>query len=78
MTTASLSARFAGAVVGRAPALGQANFRRYFYGQICSVLGTFVQAVALSWLVYRLTGSPALLGLTALVANLYNRWTSRD
>ncbi len=68
MTTTSLSARFAGAVVGRAPALGQANFRRYFYGQICSVLGTFVQAVALSWLVYRLTGSPALLGLTAFLS----------
>jgi MFS family permease len=68
MTADSLSARFAGAVVERAPALGQANFRRYFYGQICSVLGTFVQAVALSWLVYRLTGSPALLGLTAFLS----------
>lgn len=68
MTAATLSARFAGAVVGRAPALGQANFRRYFYGQICSVLGTFIQAVALSWLVYRLTGSPALLGLTAFLS----------
>lgn len=68
MSAATLSARFAGAVVERAPALGQANFRRYFYGQICSVLGTFIQAVALSWLVYRLTGSPALLGLTAFLS----------
>lgn len=56
------------AIVGRAPALGQRNFRRYFYGQICSVLGTFIQAVALSWLVYRMTGSPALLGLTAFLS----------
>jgi MFS family permease len=56
------------AIVSRAPALGQRNFRRYFYGQICSVLGTFIQAVALSWLVYRMTGSPALLGLTAFLS----------
>lgn len=68
MTAARLSARFSAAVVARAPALGQANFRRYFYGQILSVLGTFIQAVALSWLVYRLTGSPALLGLTAFLS----------
>lgn len=68
MTAATLSARLAGVVVERAPALGQPNFRRYFYGQICSVLGTFIQAVALSWLVYRLTGSPALLGLTAFLS----------
>jgi MFS family permease len=60
--------RLGDAIVGRAPALGQRNFRRYFYGQICSVLGTFIQAVALSWLVYRLTGSPALLGLTAFLS----------
>lgn len=56
------------AIVGRAPALGQRNFRRYFYGQICSVLGTFIQAVAMSWLVYRLTGSAALLGLIAFLS----------
>ena len=60
--------RLGGAIVRRAPALGQHNFRRYFYGQICSVLGTFIQTVALSWLVYRITGSPALLGLTAFLS----------
>lgn len=57
-----------GIIVGRAPALGQRLFRLYFYGQICSVLGTFIQAVALSWLVYRLTGSPALLGAVAFLS----------
>lgn len=56
------------AIVSRAPALGQRNFRRYFYGQIASVLGTFIQAVAMSWLVYRLTGSAALLGLIAFLS----------
>lgn len=60
-------ARWADAIVGRAPALGQRNFRRYFYGQVCSVLGSFIQATALSWLVYRLSGSPTLLGLTAFL-----------
>ena len=68
MTAGGGLSRLAGAIVERAPALGQRNFRRYFYGQICSVLGTFIQAVALSWLVYRLTGSPALLGLTAFLS----------
>ncbi|MBI2309107.1 MAG: MFS transporter [Rhodocyclales bacterium] len=56
------------ALVARAPALGQRNFRRYFFGQVCSVLGTFIQAVAMSWLVYRLTGSAALLGLAAFLS----------
>ncbi|PKO89663.1 MAG: MFS transporter [Betaproteobacteria bacterium HGW-Betaproteobacteria-12] len=68
MMTGGWSSHLGEAIVGRAPALGQRNFRRYFYGQICSVLGTFIQAVALSWLVYRLTGSPALLGLTAFLS----------
>jgi len=68
MTAGSWLSRLVDAIVEKAPALGQRNFRRYFYGQICSVLGTFIQAVALSWLVYRITGSPALLGLTAFLS----------
>ena len=68
MTAGGRLPRLAGAIVDKAPARGQRNFRRYFYGQICSVLGTFIQAVALSWLVYRITGSPALLGLTAFLS----------
>lgn len=49
-------------------ALAHRNFRLYFAGQGVSVLGTWVQQVALSWLVYRLTGSAELLGLTAFLA----------
>jgi MFS family permease len=49
-------------------ALGQRNFRLYFFGQAVSILGTWIQQVALSWLVYRLTGSAALLGVTAFCA----------
>lgn len=41
------------------------SFRIYFIGQGISMLGTWVQQVALSWLIYRVTGSAALLGVTA-------------
>ena len=46
-------------------ALAHRNFRLYFAGQAVSILGSWIQQVALSWLVYRLTGSAALLGITA-------------
>jgi MFS family permease len=44
-------------------ALRHRNFRVFFAGQLVSLVGTWMQNVALSWLVYRLTGSPLLLGL---------------
>ena len=46
-------------------ALAHRNFRLYFSGQAVSILGSWIQQVALAWLVYRLTGSAALLGITA-------------
>ena len=39
------------------------NYQLFFAGQLISVCGTWMQSVAQSWLVYRLTGSAALLGL---------------
>jgi len=43
------------------------NFRLFFAGQAVSVTGTWVQYVAASWLVLRLTGSGIALGIvTAL------------
>ena len=45
-------------------ALGHRNYRLFFAGQIVSLIGTWMQAVAQSWLIYRLTGSSLLLGLT--------------
>jgi len=39
------------------------NYRLYFTGQGISMIGTWMQNIALSWLVYRLTGSVFLLGL---------------
>ena len=44
-------------------ALRYHNFRLFFGGQLISLIGTWMQTVAQSWLVYRLTGSSALLGL---------------
>ncbi len=40
------------------------NYRLFFAGQSLSVIGTWVQQIAMSWLVYRLTGSAWLLGVT--------------
>ncbi len=41
------------------------NYRRYFAGQVISVSGNWMQIVAEMWLVLRLTGSGAALGVTA-------------
>jgi len=46
-------------------ALRSRSFRVFFIGQGVSVLGTWMQTVATSWLVYRLTGSALMLGLAA-------------
>ena len=43
-------------------ALRHPNFRLFFAGQLVSLTGTWMQSVAQSWLIYRLTGSAALLG----------------
>lgn len=39
------------------------NYRLFCSGQLVSLIGTWMQMVALSWLVYRLTGKAAMLGL---------------
>ena len=41
------------------------NYQLFFGGQLISLTGTWMQSVAESWLVYRLTGSSALLGVTS-------------
>ena len=48
--------------------LGSRNFRLFFTGQLISLVGTWMQSVALSWLVYRLTGQIILLGLVAFAS----------
>jgi len=52
------------------PALRHRNYRLYFFGQGLSVLGTWMQRVAMHWLVYRLSGSEFLLGLTGFMSQI--------
>jgi len=41
------------------------NFRLYYFGQLTSLHGTWMQTVAQAWLVYRLTDSSFMLGLVS-------------
>jgi MFS family permease len=60
MGTVSTTAAFRLPVMFRA--LRHRNYRLFFSGQIISLVGTWMQSVAQSWLVYRITGSSLLLG----------------
>jgi MFS family permease len=51
-------------------ALRSRNYRLFFAGQSISLVGTWMQQVAMSWLVYRLTGSAFLLGVVAFVSQV--------
>jgi MFS family permease len=51
-------------------ALRHRNYRLYFAGQGLSVLGTWMQRVAMFWLVYRLSGSELLLGLSGFMSQI--------
>src|SRR5262249_3012439 len=44
-------------------ALRHRNFRLFWFGQLVSLTGTWMQSVAQGWLMYRLTSSPLLLGV---------------
>ncbi|MBI5343068.1 MAG: MFS transporter [Deltaproteobacteria bacterium] len=48
-------------------ALRHRNFRLWFYGQLTSLVGTWMQTIAQNWLVYQLTGSARDLGLVNFV-----------
>lgn len=51
-------------------ALRHRNFQLFFAGQFISLTGTWMQSVAQSWLVYRLTGSVVLLGLIGFASQI--------
>jgi MFS family permease len=51
-------------------ALRYYNFRLFFAGQLISLVGTWMQTVAQSWLVYRMTGSSALLGFVGFSSQI--------
>lgn len=46
------------------------NFRLYFGGQCISLIGTWMQQIAMSWLVFRLTGSVFLLATVTFMAQI--------
>jgi MFS family permease len=48
-------------------ALRSPNFRRYYVGQAVSMLGTWMQSVAVMWLAYRLSGSTLFTGLVGFL-----------
>lgn len=51
-------------------ALSHRNFRLFFAGQCVSLIGTWMQQVAMVWLVYRLSNSAFLLGLVGFCSQL--------
>ncbi len=51
-------------------ALRHRNFQLFFSGQLISLIGTWMDTVAESWLVYRLTGSALLLGTVAFCSQI--------
>jgi MFS family permease len=51
-------------------ALHHRNFRLFVFGQIVSLVGTWMQSLAQSWLVYRLTHSELLLGTAWFCAQI--------
>jgi len=51
-------------------ALRHRNFQLFISGQIISVIGSWMQSIAESWLVYRLTGSALLLGATGFASQI--------
>jgi MFS family permease len=52
------------------PALQHRNYRLYFYGQLISFTGSWLQGVAQGWLTYQLTHSAFWLGIVTAVSTL--------
>src|SRR5213592_329600 len=50
-------------------ALRYRNYRLFFWGQLVSLIGTWMQQTAMSWFVYQITNSKFLLGLVAAVGS---------
>lgn len=51
-------------------ALRHRNFAYFVAGQSCALVGYWIQQIAVSWLVYKLTGSATLLGVLSFAANV--------
>ena len=59
-------------------ALRHRNYRLFFWGQLVSLIGTWMQQTAMSWYVYQITNSKLLLGTVAAVGSapmmLFSIW----
>ncbi|QDR81614.1 MFS transporter [Sporomusa termitida] len=53
-------------------ALSNRNYQIFFTGQGLSIIGTWIQNIAVSWLIYRLTDSALMLGLVAFAGQIPN------
>lgn len=51
-------------------ALRHRNFALFTSGQACALIGYWMQSIAQSWLLYRLTGSATLLGVLGFASSL--------
>jgi MFS family permease len=51
-------------------ALRYRNYRLFFLGQGVSLIGSWMQTIAISWLTYRLTNSAFLLGMVAFMSQI--------
>src|SRR4030042_331313 len=50
--------------------LSHRNYRLFFGGQSISLIGTWMQQIAINWLVYRLTNSALLLGIVGFSSRI--------
>src|SRR4029077_13437735 len=50
-------------------ALRHRNYRLFFWGQLVSLIGTWMQQTAMSWFVYQITTSKLLLGIVAAIGS---------
>jgi Arabinose efflux permease len=64
------SSKISSTFSGTFRALKHRNFQLFFAGQFISLTGTWMQSVAQSWLVYRLTGSVILLGMIGFASQI--------
>ena len=51
-------------------ALASRNYRLYFFGQLVSLAGTWMQQIAMVWLAWRLSNSAAVLGLVGFASQI--------
>ncbi len=51
-------------------ALKSRNFRLFLSGQVCALIGYWMQSIAQGWLLYNMTGSATLLGILGFASSL--------